>query len=85
MCLGLHFFHQEGNIEVVMPMKSRNTLYRFVCYRAHKRFRELRPDLLPKRMTAKESVSIRVPLENVIMLPELWVILIVLLWFFNII
>lgn len=69
---GLHLFHKEGDIEVVKHMKKMQGFVRFfVFFRAHKRFRELRPDLLPKRMTAKESVSIRVPIENVIMLPEL--------------
>lgn len=42
--------------------------------RVHKRFRELRPDLVPKRMTAREPVSIRIPLESFEKLPELRVI-----------
>ncbi|XP_063928528.1 calcium and integrin-binding family member 2 isoform X2 [Zophobas morio] len=40
--------------------------------RVHKKFREIRPDLVPKRMRQNEQVTIRVPLEDVVeKLPEL--------------
>jgi hypothetical protein len=39
--------------------------------RAHKRFREVSPDLVPKSMTGSEPVTVTVPLEKMEKLPEL--------------
>lgn len=40
-------------------------------FRVHKRFRELRPDLIPKEMTENDAVAIPVPYESIERLPEL--------------
>jgi len=45
-----------------------NALY--MC-RVHKRFREVSPDLVPKRMIGSEPMTITVPLEKMEKLPEL--------------
>lgn len=37
----------------------------------HKRFREIRPDLVPKQMTGMEASTIKIPLENIEKLSEL--------------
>ncbi|XP_022901291.1 calcium and integrin-binding family member 2-like [Onthophagus taurus] len=39
--------------------------------RVQKRYRELRPNLVPKRMTGNEAVEVKIPLENMEKLPEL--------------
>lgn len=41
----------------------------------HKRFRELRPDLIPKQMTQDDAVVIPIPYDSVEKLPELRVVL----------
>ena len=47
-------------------------MFTFRRLRVHKKFREIRPDLVPKRMRQNEQVTIRVPLEDVVeKLPEL--------------
>lgn len=45
-----------------------------VSLRVHKRFRELRPDLIPKQMTEDDAVAIPIPYESVEKLPELRVV-----------
>ncbi|XP_044256672.1 calcium and integrin-binding family member 2 [Tribolium madens] len=40
--------------------------------RVHKKFRNIRPDLIPKRMRQNEQVTIKIPLEDIVeKLPEL--------------
>lgn len=43
--------------------------------RVHKRFRELRPDLIPKQMHEEDAVVVPVPYESLEKLPELRVVL----------
>lgn len=40
-------------------------------YRVHKRFRELRPDLVPRQMTEGQASSVKVPCDYIEKMPEL--------------
>lgn len=40
-------------------------------FRVHKRFREIRPDLVPRQMTEGQASTVRLPRESVEKLPEL--------------
>lgn len=42
-----------------------------LCCRVHKRFREVSPDLVPKSMTGNEPVTVQVPRDKMVKLPEL--------------
>lgn len=41
------------------------------CHSVHKRFRELRPDLVPRQMTEGQASSVKVPCECIEKMPEL--------------
>lgn len=43
----------------------------FFCHSVHKRFRELRPDLVPRQMTEGQASSVKVPCECIEKMPEL--------------
>lgn len=43
----------------------------FFIYSVHKRFRELRPDLVPRQMTEGQASSVKVPCECIEKMPEL--------------
>uniref|UniRef100_T1GYG5 EF-hand domain-containing protein n=1 Tax=Megaselia scalaris TaxID=36166 RepID=T1GYG5_MEGSC len=54
-----------------MPKKDCTFFTRKEILRVHKRFRELRPDLVPRQMNEGQAASVKVPRECIEKLPEL--------------
>lgn len=51
-------------LKIVNFGKSVSIIILFIIFRVFKRFREVRPDLVPKQMKGNEAVHIRIPLED---------------------